>query len=437
MRILVVGSGGREHALVWKLAQSPSVRQIFCAPGNPGIGALAELVPVAADNLHGLVHFAKEHRIDLTVVGPEQPLAEGIADLFAENGLRVFGPTKRAARLEWSKAFAKDFMRRHSIPTASYEVFRRDDFASLENCLKQSRFPLVLKADGLAAGKGVLVCRDLAEALKGARDICTTSLFGTAGDSVVVEEFLAGTEASVFAVTDGEEYFTLPPAQDYKRAFDGDLGKNTGGMGAYAPTPMIDDAILDEVCHEIIEPTLDGMRREGSPYSGCLYVGLMLTSSGPRVVEYNSRFGDPETQVVLPLLHGDFAHLLYSASTGGLGEWKSRRLADPVTDESAVCVILASGGYPDQYEKGKEISGLDALRDRRGLVAFHAGTAQSGDKVVTSGGRVLGIVSYGKGGVELMRERVYEVLPLLTFDRMHYRTDIGRILETPGLPRHS
>jgi len=437
VKVLVIGSGGREHALVWKLAQSPSVGEVFCAPGNPGIGTIAALAPIAADDLRGLVRFAGEQRVDLTVVGPEQPLAAGITDLFADQNLTIFGPTKRASQLEWSKAFAKDFMRRHAIPTASYEVFGRDDVPALERYLKQSPFPVVLKADGLAAGKGVLVCQNLQEALDGVRDICQSQLFGSAGESVVVEEFMAGTEASVFAVTDGDEYVTLAPAQDYKRQFDNDRGKNTGGMGSLAPAGNVDGAMLNDVQRLIIEPTLAGMRAEGRPYSGCLYVGLMLTATGPKVVEYNSRFGDPETQVVLPLFGGDLGTLLHAASTSSLGDWKSGATVDSVSGGSAVCVVLASGGYPGQYDTGKEIRGLDVLADRRGVVVFHAGTAQSGGKTVTAGGRVLGIVAYGDGGIELMRERVYEVLPLLTFDGMHFRNDIGRISRAASLQGHS
>jgi len=364
-------------------------------------------------------------------VGPEQPLAGGIVDLFTDNNLRIFGPTKRASQLEWSKAFAKDFMMRHSIPTAAYQVFRSGDVHSIERHLSQSAYPLVLKADGLAAGKGVIICRDFREAMAGVRDIVEPRLFGAAGEILVVEEFMSGSEASVFAITDGVDHITLAPAQDYKRAFDNDGGKNTGGMGAYAPAPIVTPSVMGDIRRLIIEPTLKGMREEGIPYRGCLYVGLMITNSGPKVVEYNSRFGDPETQVVLPLVKGDFAKLLMASASSGISDW-SGESASGHSSESAVCVILASGGYPDQYEKGKEIRGLEAIAGRDDLIAFHAGTSLSGGKTVTAGGRVLGIVAYGRGDLLSMRERAYDGVSRVTFDGMHFRTDIGKSRELSG-----
>ncbi len=435
MKVLVIGSGGREHALVWKISQSPSVTEVYCAPGNPGIAGEAQLVPLQADNLPGLLGFAKDHQIDLTVVGPEQPLAMGIVDLFTENNLCIFGPTRRASQLEWSKSFAKEFMERHSIPTARYRTFRREDGASLDLHLRQSEYPLVLKADGLAAGKGVLICASLQEARKGVSDFFESNIVGSAGEVLVAEEFMRGPEASIFAITDGEDYVILAPAQDYKRVFDNDDGKNTGGMGAFAPAPVVTQAMMEEIRRTIIEPTLQGMMKEGTPYRGCLYAGLMITPEGPKVVEYNSRFGDPETQVVLPLFTGDFAQLLLASATSQISEWHEKHSLS-LSDESAVCVILASGGYPDHYEKGKEIRGLDSLDGQDGLVVFHAGTSTEGGKTVSSGGRVLGVVAYGHGNLMSMRKQAYDGVSRLSFDGMHFRTDIGRPKSVSGSKVH-
>jgi phosphoribosylamine--glycine ligase len=421
MKVLVCGSGGREHALVWKLSQSPRVEKLYCAPGNPGIARHATLLPVKADDLGALLAFAEREGIDLTVVGPEQPLAEGIVDLFRSRGRRIFGPSRAAAELEWSKAFAKDFMVRHGIPTAAHRTFAGADLVSARAYIERSPLPLVLKADGLAAGKGVLICATRDEALSGLRDLTETRVFGDAGSRVVVEEYLTGQEASVFAVADGENYVTLAPAQDHKRVFDGDRGKNTGGMGAYAPASIVTADLMRRIEAEIIRPTLRGMASEGRPYTGCLYVGLMLTPLGPKVVEYNARFGDPETQVVLPLYGGDFAELLFSACEGGIGH-----IPPAPAGGSAVCVVLASGGYPDGYRTGLTIRGIEEAEGMPGVVVFHAGTRWDGDALVTSGGRVLGVTALHGGGIREAIALAYSAAEKIRFDGMHYRRDVGR-----------
>jgi phosphoribosylamine---glycine ligase len=426
MNILVVGSGGREHALVWRLAHSDRSVKLSCAPGNPGIEDLAELVPLKATDLQGLARFAAERGIDLTVVGPEQPLAEGIVDLFTERGLKVFGPTKAASELEWSKAFAKDFMARHAIPTAAYRAFSAKNIDDARTYVGQCDLPIVLKADGLAAGKGVIVCETREAARTAVEDILARRAFGEAGAQLVVEEFLCGEEASVFAITDGEDYVVLAPAQDHKRVFDDDLGKNTGGMGAYAPAPVVTDALMAVVESSIIKPTLAGMAQEGRRYRGCLYVGLMISPQGPKVVEFNARFGDPETQVVLPLFEGDFLGLLLAASTGTMREWRQKNRTG-THQASAVCVVLASGGYPDHYESGCEIAGLDRVRAMKDVMVFHAGTRRDATGILTAGGRVLGVTAVGRtGDIADTIEKVYDAVPKVTFARMHYRHDIGK-----------
>jgi len=422
MKILVIGSGGREHALVWKLAQSRRVTSVYCSPGNPGIAKLATVVPLKANQLEPMADFAEAEGIGLTVVGPEQPLAEGIVDLFRARGLVVFGPTKAAAELEWSKAFAKDFMRRYDIPTADYQTFTRDRLANAQTCIETCALPIVLKADGLAAGKGVIICSTREEARKALHEMTQAKIFGDAGNTVVVEEYLTGQEASVFAVCDGKDFVTLAPAQDHKRIFDGDEGKNTGGMGAYAPTPMVTPETLRDVEESIVKPTVAGMANDGRPYSGCLYVGIMLTSKGPKVVEFNVRFGDPETQVVLPLYDGDLCELLLASAQGALS---SLQVAGPVR-KRAVCVVIASNGYPDAYRTGIPIEGLDIAGSMDGVVVFHAGTMTSRNQILTSGGRVLGITSITSGTLRDAINRAYEAVEKVRFDGMHYRKDIGR-----------
>jgi phosphoribosylamine--glycine ligase len=421
MKILVLGSGGREHALVWKLSKSPRVDQLFCAPGNPGIARLATLQPLKADDQSGLLAFVEREGIDLTVVGPEQPLAEGIVDRFRACQHRIFGPTRAAAELEWSKAFAKAFLVRHGIPTAGHRTFTKSESLVARAYLDRCTFPVVLKADGLAAGKGVLICNSLEEATAGLRDMTEAMVFGEAGSRVVIEEYMTGQEASVFAVADGRDFVTLAPAQDHKRAYDGDRGKNTGGMGAYAPAPIVTPAILHRVEEEIIRPTLRGMAGEGRPYTGCLYVGLMLTPEGPKVVEYNARFGDPETQVVLPLYEGDFAELLLAACDGGIAS-----LAPVVpASRSAVCVVLASGGYPDAYTVGRAICGIDEAEGMPGVVVFHAGTKREADHLVTAGGRVLGVTAVHGVSLRETVQQAYAAVERIHFDGVHYRRDVG------------
>jgi phosphoribosylamine---glycine ligase len=424
MKILVIGSGGREHALVWALARSPQVQALYCAPGNPGIASAASLVQIPADAIDRLLAFVREESIDLTVVGPEQPLALGIVDAFRAAGRPIFGPTRAAAELEWSKAFAKEFMTRHGIPTAGFCAFaaaeKREAAAYAEMC----PLPVVVKADGLAAGKGVLICATRGEVREALAEVMERGTFGKAGEKVVIEEFMEGEEASVFAVTDGEAFVTLAAAQDHKRVNDGDTGKNTGGMGAYAPAPRVTDEVMDRVRRAIIIPTLKGMREEARPYTGCLYVGLMLTAAGPRVVEYNCRFGDPETQVVLPLYGGDLAALFMASARGAIGS------LPPAAGShgSAVCVVLASGGYPDAYPTGTTIRGLETAAGRPGSVVFHAGTRREPDgTTVTAGGRVLGVTAFREDRrLELTIAAAYDAVAEISFDGMHYRHDIGK-----------
>jgi len=425
MKILVVGSGGREHALVWKICQSPHSSKVYCAPGNPGIAQLAECVPIKASDIPGLIAFAKRQQIDLTVVGPEQPLADGIVDRFVGEGLTVFGPTQRAAELEWSKTFAKEFMQRHGVPTASFRAFSADQLKKALRFVQTAPLPHVIKADGLAAGKGVVMCGTSHDSSATLEEMLSKKAFGTAGERVVIEECLVGEEASVFALSDGTDFLMLAPAQDHKRVCDGDQGKNTGGMGSYAPAPIVTTEMLRRVEREIIVPTLKGMSAEGRPYKGCLYVGLMLTSEGPKVVEFNSRFGDPETQVVLPLLEGDFVELLLASCQGTI----ANLLSAPdkiVSTGSAVCVVLASGGYPDSYETGVPIDGLDAVTRDPSIAVFHAGTQLRDGKLVTSGGRVVGVTAILRHGA--LRETIdaaYRAVEDVRFRGMHYRRDIG------------
>ncbi len=422
MNILVIGSGGREHAIVWKLRQSSQVKALYCAPGTAGIAQLAQLVSLKPTDIPGIQRFVKENGIDLTVVGPEQPLVDGIVDEFERNGLKIFGPGKAAAMLEGSKAFAKEFMQRHGIPTARFGSFAVSDHDRAESFARGLQLPIVVKADGLAAGKGVLICESYDAAIVSLREMMVNKSFGSAGERVVIEEYLYGEEASVFALTDGERFVTLAPAQDHKRILDGDQGKNTGGMGAYASAPIVTDEVLRQVETDIIVPTLKGMKAEGTPYRGCLYCGLMIGKEGAKVVEFNCRFGDPETQVVVPLIDGDFAEMLLSVA--------ERRL-DPSGVKQhpavAVCVVMASGGYPDDYQSGKLIRGLEKIKAEEGIVVFHAGTRSDGQNIVSSGGRVLGVTAIGydhdlKGTIET----AYRGVRSIAFDGAYYRGDIGQ-----------
>jgi phosphoribosylamine---glycine ligase len=423
MKILVIGNGGREHAICWKLRQSPHVSEIFCAPGNAGTGSVATNVPIASNDIPALHSWVAKNEIDLTVVGPEAPLADGIVDLFGQSGLKIFGPTRNAAMLETSKAFAKEFMKRHRIPTAGFGVFDGSRTAGLRSFLDAARYPVVVKADGLAAGKGVIIAQSFGEAAEAADEMLRGGSFGAAGRTVVVEEFLTGDEVSVFALTDGTRFVTLSPAQDHKRILDNDLGKNTGGMGAYAPAPFLTTELLADVKIRIVKPVLDGMRQEGNPYAGVLYAGLMLTDDGPKVLEFNCRFGDPETQVVLPLVDDDLASIMMQIADGRL---ESNRVN--LHDANAVCVVMSSNGYPDAYETDKTISGLDSIDEQNeGVVVFHAGTRHRGSHVVTSGGRVLGVTALGQGGDLLSTIHLaYSAVHRIRFDGAYYRTDIGK-----------
>jgi phosphoribosylamine--glycine ligase len=416
MKVLVIGGGGREHTLVWKIAQSPLVKKIYCAPGNPGIARLAENVPIAANHIDALLKFALDQGIDLTIVGPEDPLVGGIVDRFKEKGLRIFGPTRAAARIEGSKVFAKNLMQRYSIPTAGYAVFTDPETAG-DYLARQQHYPVVIKASGLAAGKGVIICQDQSEAIRTITEIISGRIFGNAGDQVVIEDFLSGEEVSIFVLTDGVSYQLLSSAQDHKKVYDDDQGKNTGGMGAYAPAPLADAALLQQVEQTIIQPTLRAMQKEGCTYTGMLYVGLIITADGPQVLEYNCRFGDPETEVVLPLLKSDLVPLLLATTNNTMNQQKVELHSGYALD-----VVLASGGYPDIYEKGKMIKGLEAVDPD--IYVFHGGTTFRDNHYFTSGGRVLNVVA---NGVDFMitRDRVYDNVQRIWFENMHYRKDIG------------
>ena len=416
MKILVIGSGGREHAMVWKLAQSPRKPQLYCAPGNAGIASLAECVAIASDDIKGLLKFAKEKRIDLTVVGPEAPLVAGIVDEFEQHGLKIFGPNQAAAQLEASKAFAKEFLHRWNIPTAVYKIF--DEKKPALKFLSQAQFPLVVKADGLAAGKGVVICKDLKEAEQAVDEIMVKKIFKSAGDRIVIEECLEGPEASILAISDGKHFFVLETAQDHKRIFDDDLGPNTGGMGAYSPAPVVTPEMMSKVIARIIEPTIRGMHKEGHPFKGVLYAGVMLTYQGPQVLEFNVRFGDPEAEAVLPRLKTDLIEIMLAAIDGKLEKLKLKW-----DDRPCVCVVIASGGYPGAYEIGKPIDGLDGISDPDTMV-FHAGTQIKKGSVVTNGGRVLGVTSLGVNMEEAI-VRAYKAVDKIKFDRAFFRRDIG------------
>lgn len=420
MNVLLIGSGGREHALAYKISESKSLTKLYIAPGNPGTEKLGENVSLDISNSESVISFCAEKNIELVVIGPEQPLVDGLTDALVEKEINVFGPTANAARIEGDKVFAKDLMWKYNIPTAAYHTFGVDEQYDAFNHIKACDLPIVIKASGLAAGKGVLICHTREEALQALNTCMVDKKFGNSGEMVVVEDFMSGQEASVFAICDGEDYFLLPAAQDHKRIYDNDEGPNTGGMGAYAPAPIVTKKILNEVETKIIRPTLEAMAKEGNPYKGCLYCGLMLTNQGAKVVEFNCRFGDPETQAILPLLEGDFLSLLYSSAIGKINK-------DVVNIKTGTCitVIAASKGYPDAYEKGFEITGLDQITDDS-IIVFHAGTKRSGDKIVTSGGRVLG-VSAIKEEADLAKTKTaaYDAIKKITFDGMYYRTDIA------------
>jgi len=417
MKILVVGGGGREHALVWKIAQSPLVEQIYCAPGNPGIAELAECVHIGADEIDALCDFAKAEQIDLTVVGPEVPLTMGIVDTFQAAGLDIFGPNKAAAQVEGSKGFSKDLMARHGIPTAAYQSF--SDHTAAVAYIREQGAPIVVKADGLAAGKGVIVAMSEEQAIAAVDDIMLDKVFGSAGASVVIEEFMDGEEASFFAFTDGKNILPLASSQDHKRVNDNDEGLNTGGMGAYSPAPVVTDELYKVIVETIVRPTIDGMAKDGCPYSGILYVGLMIKDGQPRVVEYNARFGDPEAQPLLMRMKSDIVPVLQACARGELKqdsiEWH---------DKAAVCVVMASGGYPGSFAKGLPISGLDAAAEVADLMVFHAGTAFKDEQIVNNGGRVLGVTGLGTTVKDAI-DKAYEGVALIDWQDVHYRKDIG------------
>ena len=415
MKVLIVGSGGREHAIAWKVAQSKKVDKIYCAPGNAGISEVAECVPIGAMEFDKLVAFAKEKEIDLTVIGMDDPLVGGIVDVFEKEGLRVFGPRKNAAILEGSKAFSKDLMKKYHIPTAAYETFT-DPEKALEY-LETAKMPIVLKADGLALGKGVLICQTLEEAKEGVKTLMMDKKFGSAGDEIVIEEFMTGREVSVLSFVDGNIVKIMSSAQDHKRAKDGDQGLNTGGMGTFSPSEIYTDELSKEISEKVLNRTLEGFKKDNLNYKGVLFIGLMITEDGPKVLEYNVRFGDPETQSVLFRLETDL-HKIMEAILDN----KLKDIEINYKKEEAVCVMLTSGGYPEDYEKGKVITGLEDLDED--IVVFHSGTKMLDGNLVTNGGRVIGITT-SAGSVEEAAKKVYKNIEKINFEGMHYRTDIG------------
>ncbi len=418
MKVLVVGGGGREHALVWKIAQSPRIRKIYCSPGNAGIAQVAECRPIAVENINALLELAERERIDLTVVGPEAPLTLGIVDAFAARGLRIFGPQQKAAEIEGSKAFAKFLMKKYNIPAADFQVF--ENFATAWEFVQEANYPLVIKADGLAAGKGVIICSNREEAKAALTRMMIEKTFGEAGKRVVVEEFLDGEEASFLAFTDGERILPLPSAQDHKPIYDGDQGPNTGGMGAYSPAPVVTEAMQKQVLEEVMVRAIRGMAAEGRKYKGVLYAGLMIKDGEVKVLEFNARFGDPEAQPLLLRMKSDLIPILEAVIDEKLDqvrvEWDRR---------AAVCVVMAAQGYPGAYEKGKIISGLEEAAKISGVYLFHAGTALKEGRIVTNGGRVLGVTALGENIAEAINQ-AYKAVGKISWDGVYYRRDIGR-----------
>lgn len=421
MKVLIIGSGGREHAIAWKVAQSPRVDKIYCAPGNAGIAEYAECVAIGAMEFDRLAAFAKEKQIDLTVVGMDDPLVGGIVDVFEEQGLRIFGPRKNAATLEGSKAFSKDLMKKYGIPTAAYESFTDADAAL--HYLDTARLPIVLKADGLALGKGVLICNTLEEAKAGVKEIMLDKKFGSAGNCMVIEEFMTGREVSVLSYVDGKTIKPMTSAQDHKRAGDGDTGLNTGGMGTFSPSPFYTREINAYCQKHIYQPTVDAMAKEGRPFKGIIFFGLMLTADGPKVLEYNARFGDPEAQVVLPRMKTDIIEVFEACIDGTLDQVDLE-----FADNAAVCVVLASEGYPVHYEKGLKIEGLDSFHGKDGYYVFHAGTAKKDGEIVTNGGRVLGVTATG-ADLKAARANAYDAVNWISFANKYYRHDIGKAID--------
>lgn len=421
MKVLIVGSGGREHAIAWSVAKSPKVDKIYCAPGNAGIAEFAECVNIKAMEFDKLVAFAKENAIDLTIIGMDDPLVGGVVDAFESEGLRVFGPRKNAAIIEGSKAFSKDLMKKYKIPTAAYENFTDPDEAI--KYLETAKMPIVLKADGLALGKGVLICNTLEEAKEGVKTLMLDKQFGDAGNEIVTEEFMTGREVSVLAFCDGKTIKCMTSAQDHKRAKDGDQGLNTGGMGTFSPSPFYNDEV-EAFCEKYVyQSTIDAMASEGRPFTGILFTGLMITEDGPKVLEYNARFGDPEAQVVLPRMKNDIIDVMEACIDGKLSDVELE-----FEDNAAVCVVLASDGYPEKYDKGFEIKGLDTFKDKDGYYVFHAGTKFDGDKIVTNGGRVLGVVAKGEN-LKAARANAYKATEWIDFANKYKRNDIGKAID--------
>lgn len=421
MKVLIVGSGGREHAIAWSVAKSPKVDKIYCAPGNAGIAEFAECVNIGAMEFDKLVAFAKENAIDLTIIGMDDPLVGGVVDAFEAEGLRVFGPRKNAAIIEGSKAFSKDLMKKYKIPTAAYENFTDPDEAI--KYLETAKMPIVLKADGLALGKGVLICNTLEEAKEGVKTLMLDKQFGDAGNEIVIEEFMTGREVSVLAFCDGKTIKCMTSAQDHKRAKDGDQGLNTGGMGTFSPSPFYNDEV-EAFCEKYVyQSTIDAMASEGRPFTGILFTGLMITEDGPKVLEYNARFGDPEAQVVLPRMKNDIIDVMEACIDGKLSDVELE-----FEDNAAVCVVLASDGYPEKYDKGFEIKGLDTFKDKDGYYVFHAGTKFDGDKIVTNGGRVLGVVAKGED-LKAARANAYKATEWIDFANKYKRNDIEKAID--------
>ncbi len=418
MKVLVVGGGGREHALVWKIAQSPRVTKIFCAPGNAGISEQAMIVPIRANDLNGLLRFVLKEEVDLTVVGPEEPLTKGIVDLFKSKGLTVFGANQKAAEIEGSKAFAKEMMKKYSIPTGSYEIFEDPEEAMAY--IHRQGAPIVVKADGLAAGKGVIVCKTVEEAIGTVSRIMVGKVFGEAGRRVVIEEYLVGEEVSYIAFTDGKVILPMASSQDHKAIFDGDEGPNTGGMGAYSPAPVVTDEVHERIMERVLRPIIQGMGEEGRPYQGVLYAGLMIHDGHLKVLEFNARFGDPETQPVLMRMKGDIIPILEACIKGNLSQYQIEW-----DDRASVCVVMASKGYPGDYAKGKKIHGLQEVSQMKDVFVFHAGTDIKEGQVVTHGGRVLGVTGLGED-IPRAIEKTYQAVKKITWDGVHYRKDIGR-----------
>lgn len=419
LNVLLIGSGGREHALAWKISQSNSLNKLFCSPGNPGTLSIAENIELNNSVHKDVINFCNQNSIDLVVIGPEQPLVEGLSDALRNSGLTVFGPNSSAAMIEASKSFAKEIMMKAGVPTAGYKEYFSDQFEGATDYLKTSTYPVVIKADGLAAGKGVIICESFKQAGEALIKIFVDKVFGSSGSKLIIEDFLEGEEASIFAITDGEEFILLPSSQDHKRIGDYDTGKNTGGMGAYSPAPIVNKEILKFVSEKIIKPTLDVLKSDGKKFVGCLYTGIMINNNDVNVVEFNCRFGDPETQAVLPLIDGDFLQLLYSASKG-----KIDKSSINFSDSASVCVVAASAGYPDEYRKGIEIKGHDQSGDD--IIVFQAGTKQLNDKIFTDGGRVLGVTAVSKeGDLKEAQIKAYDALSKINFDGIYYRKDIA------------